>query len=69
VGPAVRRNRVKRLLRESIRLMGHDLPGGFDLIIVVRPHMPMKLAEYQHFLALLVGATHGHWTRESPKNP
>src|SRR2546430_2134165 len=51
VGSAPRRNRIKRLLREAFRLMQHDLPAGYDLVIVVRPHEPLILAEYQRILS------------------
>lgn len=53
VGTAPRRNRIKRLLREAFRLMQHDWPGdrGFDLVVVVRPHEPFPLAEYQRILS------------------
>src|SRR6266550_6762033 len=53
VGIAARRNRIKRLLRESFRLMQHDLPAGYDLVIVVRPHEPLILAEYQKLMTSL----------------
>lgn len=33
---SVRRNRVKRLLRESYRLMEHRLATGYDLVLVGR---------------------------------
>lgn len=34
VGPAVVRNRIKRLLREAFRLQQHELPRGLDLVVI-----------------------------------
>lgn len=51
VGTAPKRNRIKRLLRESFRLMQHDLPTGYDFVIVVRPHETQMLADYQRLLS------------------
>jgi ribonuclease P protein component len=68
VGTAVRRNRVKRLLRESIRLLQNELSRGYDCVLVVRPHDPMMLAEYQKLLSALVLKSHDHWSNApSPK--
>jgi len=68
VGTAVRRNRIKRLLRESFRLMQHDLPRGYDFVVVVRPHEPLILAEYQRLVSGLFVKLHQAWEkrRESP---
>jgi ribonuclease P protein component len=36
VGPAVRRNRLRRLYREAFRLTRHEMPTGLDLVIIPR---------------------------------
>ncbi len=63
VGTAPKRNRIKRLLRESFRLMQHDLPAGYDLVIIVRPHAPLMLADYQRLMSALAVKLHGAWQR------
>ncbi len=50
-GSAPVRNRIKRLLREAFRLMQHDWPRPFDVVVTVRPHEPLILAEYQRLMA------------------
>ncbi len=37
VGPAVARNRAKRLVREAFRLNQAALPRGLDLVVIIRP--------------------------------
>lgn len=37
VGPAVTRNRIKRLLREAWRSLLDDVPTGRDFVLVARP--------------------------------
>jgi len=54
VGTAPVRNRIKRLLRESFRFMQHDWPSGYDVVVVVRPHTPLTLADYQKLMSGLM---------------
>src|SRR5229473_2898749 len=36
VGPAVLRNRLRRLYREAFRLSRHEMPVGLDLVVIPR---------------------------------
>ena len=67
VGNAVRRNAVKRHLRESFRLLQHDLPclglAHYDIVVNARPHDPLPLDQQQIHLAGAVDAAHKVWTR------
>ncbi len=68
VGTAPKRNRIKRLLRESFRLMQHDLPRGYDFVIVVRPHAPLMLADYQRLMTAMAVKLHGAWRKKNERN-
>ena len=53
-GGAVRRVRLKRLLREAFRLEQHVLPVGLDLILIPRRGAEPSLADLRQSLKQLV---------------
>ena len=68
VGIAVRRNTIKRRLREAFRLMQHDWPRGYDVLIVVQPHEPLRLDEYQLLLARAGRDLHRKWIQRTEQH-
>jgi ribonuclease P protein component len=65
VGSAPKRNRIKRLLRESYRLMRAGLPLGFDWIVVVRGHEVLALNECQELMGAMTQDLARKWEKRT----
>ena len=53
-GGAVERNRIRRLYREAFRLTRHEMPVGFDLVLIPRKPAEPKLEDLKRSLPRLV---------------
>lgn len=53
-GPAVRRNRLRRLYREAFRLGRAEMPVGMDVVLIPRTSAMPSLAELRQSLPCLL---------------
>jgi ribonuclease P protein component len=65
IGNAVRRNLVKRRLREAFRLHREDWATGYDLLVVVRPHEPLSPDEYARHLGEAITRLDKAWRKRT----
>jgi ribonuclease P protein component len=65
VGPAVVRNKVRRLYREAFRLTKGELPTGMDLILIPRGQKTPTLVELMESLRKLIPQAAGKLARDA----
>ena len=63
VGPATRRNRLRRLYREAFRLTRQEMPTGLDLVVIPR-HAEPSLEQLRLSLPRLVSQVARRLARE-----
>lgn len=60
-GGAVKRNALKRRLREAFRLVRPELPGGYDLTVSAKAHTLLPVDDYQDLLRRAIGDAERVW--------
>lgn len=68
VGTNVKRNLIKRRIREAIRLGQHGLPRGLDLVIGVHPHGELALEEYGELVRAAAESLAATWARRGSRS-
>jgi len=67
-GQATHRNRLRRLYREAFRLTRHEMPTGFDLVLIPRKSDVPDLEELKQALPLLVKQVARRLVRKANKS-
>jgi len=67
IRPSVRRNRIKRIIRESYRLHRHLYPARCDMVFVVRPDFGCAKMQEVSALVARLGRGRNHGTRSTPR--
>lgn len=64
----MRRNAIKRRVREAFRHLQHDLDRGYDLVVTVKQHVPMPMREYQSLLQDAAADLMRKWARRERRS-
>jgi ribonuclease P protein component len=67
VGQATVRNRLRRLYREAFRLTRHEMPAGFDLVLIPRKSDLPQLEDLKQALPRLVHQVTRRMLREATR--
>ncbi|MCA9310821.1 MAG: ribonuclease P protein component [Phycisphaerales bacterium] len=65
VGAAHVRVRLKRRLREAFRLLGEEIPAGYDFVVTVRPHAGLRMDAYRDHLRSAAREIDRRWRERS----
>ena len=65
IGKSVIRNRIKRLIKENIRLMANQIKPGFDLVFIVR--LPAVNADFHQIRVSVASLLSKHGVIENVK--
>ncbi len=69
VGKANVRNHIKRMLREAFRLGSPAWDAPYDVVLIVKPHLPLELVQYRNALDGALAELHALWMkRQERKN-